>query len=359
MAMSTMADTDGPDIVWGCCTLGLQDDCYVVCIKCSKAFHEACLVITNNRGGASISDAANWTCLLCTKKQGNNDNTPVRFNPNVTTRPGKRQALNSPPNSDDKKPITREEMDDILKGFCHEMQKAMQSTMTNVLHSELKSIKEEITEVKESMTFVNLRFEEITKEHAESRATIKSLTEKNDSMQSKMDELYARVNQMEQNARSTNIEIQCVPEKRDENVLSIVSKLSNVIDYQMSEENISHCTRIAKINKDSIRPRSIVVQFSTPRIRDNFLAAAIKFNKSKPNDRLNTSHINIPGAKVPIYVTEHLSAHNKALHAAARLKAKDIGYKYVWVRGGRIYMRKSDNSEYKIIKDISDLNKLK
>lgn len=43
-----------------------------LCIGCDKAFHEACLATV------TYSDAAAWTCPLCTGKQWNNDNTPVR-----------------------------------------------------------------------------------------------------------------------------------------------------------------------------------------------------------------------------------------------------------------------------------------
>lgn len=344
-------------IVWGCCSLGLQDDCYRVCTNCKKAFHEACLSSTKRGELATpVRDAAAWTCLPCTKKQYKDDSTPLEPYPNVTTRPGKRLAPNSPPIAEDPKPISRDEMQDILKGFGAEMNKVMRSTISSILQSELKPIKDEIADVKESMTYMNLRFEEMTKEHAESQATVKSLQDKNCLMQAKMDELTARINQLEQNARSSNVEIQCVPEKKDENLLRIVGLLGKAIGCQVTEENVSHCTRIAKFNKDSTRPRSIVVQFNTPRTRDHFLAAAIKFNKSKPDDRLNTSHINMSGMKVPIYVTEHLSASNKALHAAARLRAKDLGYKYVWIRGGRVFMRKNENSEYKIIKDMNSLD---
>lgn len=347
------------DIDWGCCSLGLEDDQYLTCTNCKKSFHEACLSLTKSCGPATAtSDVEAWTCLLCTKKQPKNDNTPLNRYSNVTTRPSKRQAPNSPANTEDPKPITRDDMQDILEGFGAEIRNMVRSTMSSILHAELKPIKEEIADIKNSMTYMNLRFEEINKEHAESQATIKLLQDKNCLMQSKIDEMNARINQLEQNARSNNVEIQCVPEKKDENLFNIVSQLGKAVGHQVNEENISHCTRIAKFNKDSNRPRSIVVQFNTSRTRDHFLAAAIRFNKSKPDDRLNTSHINMSGAKIPIFVTEHLSACNKALHAAARLKAKELGYKYVWIRGGRVYMRKSDNAEYKIIRDINSLGKL-
>ncbi|KAL0850832.1 hypothetical protein ABMA28_006752 [Loxostege sticticalis] len=341
-------------LVWGCCALGLLDDKYVKCSKCKYAYHFTCLA--SNEDEEQSTASAEWMCPLCnvTPKNQNKDNTPVRYNPNITIRASKRPALNSPPSAE--KPLTREEMLNI----AHDMMSQMEKTMKSLLNSEVRPLKEELKEVKESMSFMNAQYEEVLREQEKSKETIKNLQTENNQMQVKIEDLSSRVNQLEQNARMNNVEIQCLPEKRDENLLSTVTKLANVIDCQLTEENVVKCTRIARMNKDSVRPRSIVVQFSTPRIRDQFLAASIKFNKPKPpQDKLNSSHLGMTCTKTPIFITEHLSATNKALHAAARLKAKQKGFKYVWIRGGRIYMRKTDNSEYIIVKDINSLDKIK
>lgn len=153
--------------------------------------------------------------------------------------------------------------------------------------------------------------------------------------------------------------MQCIPEKKEENLIGILTKISNVIEYPLSTEKIANCNRIAKINAKNNRPRSIVVQFTTPRDRDNFLAAAVKFNKPKPTvEKLNTGHLGLSGAIQPIFIQEHLSPVNKALHAATRSAAKDKGYKHVWVRNGRIFLRKTDTSEYLVIKNMESLAKL-
>lgn len=298
-----------------------------------------------------------WICPLCTDahKVGENDNTPVKYDPNVSVRPRKKPALNSPPGD---KPVTRDEMEDIIQGFMVEVNKSIRKTIGDILSTELKSIRGELNEVKESMDFINDKFEAITQENSDSSMKIKRLEEENSSLQSTIQDLSTRINHLEQSARNNNIEIQCVPEKRDENLLNIVKNLGNTINFQITEDYLAHLTRVAKLNKDSNRPRSIIVQFNSPRVRDQFLAASIKYNKYHPQDRLNSSHAGISGAKTPIFVCEHLSTANKTLHAAARQVAKDKGYKYVWVRGGRIYMRKTETSEFKIIKNTDSLNKL-
>lgn len=148
------------------------------------------------------------------------------------------------------------------------------------------------------------------------------------------------------------------PEK-DGNLIGILTTLSNVIKYPLSTEKTTKCSRIAKINANISRPRSIVVQLTTPRERDNFLSGVIKLNKSKSKEeKLNTGHLGISGATQPIFIHEHLSPVNKALHAATRSTAREKGCKHVWVRNGRIFVRKTDTSDYRVIKNIESLDKL-
>lgn len=74
-----------------------------------------------------------------------------------------------------------------------------------------------------------------------------------------------------------------------------------------------------------------------------------KFNKQHQDAKLNTKTIGIGGAATPIFVAEHLSPENRSLHAATRLKAKALGFKFVWVRNGKIYVRKAESARPKLI----------
>ncbi|CAG4976855.1 unnamed protein product [Parnassius apollo] len=107
-----MAAKGHKNLVWGCCSIGLQDQHYMQYTECTKLYHLECLSIPSNEDDPTTST---WLCPQChgTQKLGNNDNTPVRYNPNITVR--KRQALNSPPKASDERPITRDEMQEIIK----------------------------------------------------------------------------------------------------------------------------------------------------------------------------------------------------------------------------------------------------
>nr|XP_034826643.1 uncharacterized protein LOC117984103 [Maniola hyperantus] len=165
---------------------------------------------------------------------------------------------------------------------------------------------------------------------------------------------------IEQRARESNLELQCIPEFPRENLVNTVMQLGKAISYPISQNDIISCTRIAKVNSSSSRPRSVVLKLSSPRKRDEVLGACLKFNKSNPLDKLNCSHLGIAAPdKSPIFVSEHLSPANRALHALSRSFKKEHGYKYLWVRHGRIMMRKDDSSPAIWIKNTDALKEIK
>lgn len=293
----------------------------------------------------------------------NQENASLKMDDNATKRSAKRPAISSPPGVLNV-PVTKDEVCEIVKDVIHSEVTALitqiNANMSSFFGSQLKDLKSEISEMRESMQSINQQYEEFTSQHQSSVKTIQDLRNENNDMRSTLATLGNRVNHLEQQARIANIEIQCVPEKKNENLLTIVTDLAKVIQCELKPENIVKCTRVAKFDPAGARPRSVVVQLSSPAVRDKFLASAFAYNKSinKTEDKLNTTNLGIGGEKRPIYVLEQLSPTNKALHAATRSKAKSKGYKYVWTRYGKIYVRKSDDSDRIWVKDENSLDKL-
>lgn len=284
------------------------------------------------------------------------------------TRAAKRQALGSPnpsvtPDAASVGPVTTTQVRDVVQEIIgREMSAFMQqfnNTLRDILNTELKPIKDDVQELTRAVDHMSNQYDDILKEQEIVNVKMKILETENHSLNVAVDDLKKRINQMEQYARSNNAEIQCVPESKNENLLSIIAKLGEVVNCPTAGKNVSHCSRIAKFDSNSGRPRSIVVQFSNPRFRDELLAAVIKFNKPRKGvEKLNVSHLGINESKDPIFVTEHLSPANKDLHAAARQVKKAKNYQYLWVRNGKIFMRKNETSNYILIKDKHTLDKL-
>lgn len=314
---------------------------------------------------------ASWKCQECRNKKPKRDNTntPVRSmidipvgddknaeadELNYVTQRIHRAATYSPPVEEEV--LTVKNLREIIK---EELSVALKTVISQQVTQQLKSIKIQMTSFQDSMNFYNEQFEDLKKRLEEKCSIISRLESDNDKLKSSYNDLKNNMNLLEQQARSTNMEIQCVPENKSENLVNTVLQLGKVLDCDVSETEISHCTRIAKLNTQNQRPRSILVCFRTQRLRDKFIAGASKFNKDNIKDKLNTSHLGI-GCDRPqaIYLVEHLTPENKDLHAAARTRAKEIGFKHAWVRNGRIFLRKTDGSDVILVRNKDQLKTL-
>lgn len=347
-----------------CCSECITDGSSVVnCSSCKTSYHHSCLTAISD-SEFQLPESHDWLCPTCKPKTSNADNTPIRnrlvTNSNVTLRRKGSTSVNTI-NDDvcDDTPVTSADVARIVKNHTDELMRHLNQTLANYVNKELKSITDKIEGLKTSIGFMNEKFEEMKAEFLLNTKIVRDVQKENEELKATIKDLNMRVGQIEQQARSSNLEIQCMPEHKNENLVSMVMNISRVISANLSETNIHNVTRTAKQTPTSTRPKSIVVQFSSPRLRDNFLASAISFNKNKsPEEKLNTALLGYGGKKENVYIVEHLSPANKALHAQTRIKAKKLGYRFVWVRGGKIFVRKTDGADFKYIKDNDTLDKL-
>lgn len=337
------------------CLNTLNDTPTLQCSRCNAKYHYYCMNLTQpDYVAMSDETLSNWICVLCRSKErkgGDNTNTPVRapiYSPQpdfVTQRSKTRNAAScSCLSADNIRDLMREE---LLNFFQHK------------INPQLSDLRSALTSIETSVSYFNEELEKVKAQTAAQAANIESIRLENESLRAANLSLSSRLAQLDQHSRSSNVEIQCVPESKQENLIKTVQQLGKIIKCPLDEAQIHVCSRLAKMNNASPRPRSILVKFSSPRLRDEFLAATSKFNKNNKDDKLNASHLGIGGSKKsPIYVVEHLTPDNKALHAAARSKARELKYKFVWIRDGRIFMRKTEESNYVYVKNLDVLNHL-
>lgn len=230
--------------------------------------------------------------------------------------------------------------------------------LSETLETKLAPIKEQLSEMQTFANFISAEYDELKRDMSVLITDNRQLQSESNKLRTTVNALTDRLNQMEQVMRESNIEIQGVPEHKAENVISIVKQLANVVSYKLSDADILHCTRVASMNKQSKRPRTIVAKLRSTRCRDELYSSVSKYNKANAKDKLNSSLLGIAGEKTSVYVSEHLSPINKALHAAARIKAKEMGYMFVWVRNGRIFMRKNETSRFIHVRNEGTLSEL-
>lgn len=337
------------------CEKPLKSTERVVCtqLDCKKPFHYQCVQLTSKNFKKQLS----WKCpdcvigLLSTKRRAKNDDTPCKALTSVS-------GSNSP---DEQQTVP------VAGGRCvttsddEEKSTDLQSTIRNIIHKELRQIirevfsaefeklSKELRDFGESLNFMNDQFEEL-------KANVKACAEENkgfrtetDILKRKVKDLESRLSIMEQDSRQSNIEIHCLPEHRQENLINTVIQIGKVVSCPVSEADILVCNRVQKLNRDSKMPKTVICKLANKLKRDNLLASVYKYNKSHPKDKLNSKHLGLGDRESPVFINEHLTPANKSLHAATRIWAKEKQYKYVWVRNGKIFVRRDNEQPARII----------
>ncbi|XP_050667741.1 uncharacterized protein LOC126967323 [Leptidea sinapis] len=270
---------------------------------------------------------------------------------NITVRKKTTPPSSAPEPKVDNENLISAISDRVLTSFRSEIPRMLSSA----LHKELSEIKQELLEYRKSIDFLSSSHDDLIKAVERLSSENMQLKKENGSLSSTVLNLSERLNNLEQHLRENNLELNGVPENRSESLPNLVQQCANVIGHKFNDADIVHCTRVAKRDKDSKLPRAIVVKFKSLRCRDEFYSAVFRYNKANPNEKLNTALLGITGHKKPVYVSEHLSPQNKFLHAAARKKAKELKYSFVWIRNGKIYVRKSSDSKYILIRNEKSL----
>lgn len=223
----------------------------------------------------------------------------------------------------------------------------------NKIASELKD------EFNKTTDFIMEEVKDLKSTVAQKDTIIKTLQNDNAQLQDETKTMRARLCVLEKLSRDRNLEIQAVPEKRGENVVSLVKTLCETVKLPISDSDIHACKRVAKMDASSKRPRNIVVTLQSPRLRDSVLSAAQRYNKEHKDGKLSTKHLGMTDINNQIYVSEHLSPECKQLYAAARRSAKEKNYTYCWAKYGHIYLRKNEKTDPILVKSLDFLNSLK
>ncbi|KAJ2948942.1 hypothetical protein O0L34_g5880 [Tuta absoluta] len=203
-------------------------------------------------------------------------------------------------------------------------------------HGEITAVRTELTALKQD---VNNRFEkneeDIEQLHHEIM-TLRSEIDHRDRMQ-----------------QLNNVEISGVTENNGENLNQIVTLLATKLGVSLDLRDVDYVARAGKrrtVEGDlPLRPRPIIVRFTRRAPRDELLRAA------RTRRNLSTDLIEIAGERRSVYVNEHLIKADRQLYGKARSVARELNFKYVWKKNGRIMIKKTDHGEIYHIRSENDL----
>lgn len=165
--------------------------------------------------------------------------------------------------------------------------------------------------------------------------------------------LETKIDSLEQQARQCNIEITNVPERKSENLLSLVLAVGSAVGCTVLQSDILSVHRVPHAQPGVSKPKNIIVKFASRILRDNLLSS---FRLAKG---LKTDQLGVHGTPQAVYLNEHLTLRNKILFRETREAAKRNGFRYVWVRHATILVRESDSSAIFAVRSHGDLSRIK
>lgn len=344
------------------CQKIIKDRRFLRCTICSQFFEIACTNISDKSFSLmNIENRNQWKCNMCKNKKSDNTNTPLK----PTQSPIGTDVLITHKNKDDVTSLPPTFVHDLMPIIRKEIQNAVAEAVKNAVSfyfaKEFDSIKNDLAtlkDLKSTIEFISADYDKVKTDLNTYENKMKVLSEENKKLSDTVINLSNRVTLLEQHSRENNIELNGVPENKSENLITIVKQLASTVSAPLQDADIVNCVRVRKMDETSSKPRSIIVKLISTRARDEVIAAVSKFNKSNRENKLHTGHLGFGTKKTPIYVSEHLSPQLKYLYARTRQAARDKGVTYVWIRNGRIFVRKNDTSPAKQIRHIEALENI-
>lgn len=147
-----------------------------------------------------------------------------------------------------------------------------------------------------------------------------------------------------------NIEVYNIPERRGENLVTLVGSIGDKIKFPIAQSDIFSVHHVPQktLNKD--RPKNIVVRFSSVPFRDN-VVSAIGLAKELKSDQ-----IGIASSPHTIYVNEHLTLKEKLFFRECRLVVNKHKFKHCRVKHSTILVHRTDISTIFAIRNRNDFH---
>nr|XP_022908626.1 uncharacterized protein LOC111419968 [Onthophagus taurus] len=291
------------------------------CESCSVWFHSKCTDIPKGSVAALSIPGASWRCKVCRSPESR-----------------RRSSLFCPPPAAPPVPsLPAATLESVLDAVRE-------------IRSDLKTLNSRYADLVESVQFCSNKVSEfegvIGRLHNQFKL-VEKITAENVTLKREVVDLTSRVSELEQYSRRSNLEIQGIPQKNNEDLVKVLSSIGESLDVSISPSEVDAIHRVPQgpgraSNSD---PKAIVL-----------LAAAKLRRRSAPKD--SGPGLSIDGISDKLFINEHLTQANKILFGRTKKMAREKKYKYVWIRDCKIFVRKGDDSRPILIRSTGDIDKL-
>ncbi|KAF6202620.1 hypothetical protein GE061_003019 [Apolygus lucorum] len=317
----------------GVCASGFAHNAFrLTCEKCNLVFHIKCVNIAKADYSYMMDNKKPYFCPSCSKER--------RMS----------RVIGAPSEADKQVELLNviEEIREDIRTSNRQLQEEIerQASEINDLKVHLSTYSDYIESNKQSLDRVD--------------SSLKALADKVDNVvdcqkgyDKKLEELTEMINNVDQQARESTVEISGYPEAENENVLEIVKKIGDAVNFPISEQMLDDCYRIKPRNPRIGFPGMIIVSFVRKLDKKGFYSAAWKMKD------FNTRNVGfLLGEPSRIYVNNSLTQYNRKLLGACKEFKRKNNFKFVWVRNGCIFLKLSEDSQRIHVKSHGALQQL-
>lgn len=221
------------------------------------------------------------------------------------------------------------------------------SKSSNETRDNFASLKKDVAQVTSTLTSLESKLSILEAENTAVKLQYEVLKKENEDLSKQLNHLKYDLGEIQQYTRSNNIEIKGVPLTKNENVYTVLETLATALEVDHNGGDVSIAHRLQQ-PKDKSQSPSIVVQFVSRYVRNQWLAAARK-------KHLQTTDLSKALRPAPVFVNEHLTPANKALLGKAKFLAKKSKLHAAWSRNGTIFLRKTAESNSQRVRSLQEV----
>ncbi|XP_039287801.1 uncharacterized protein LOC120352170 [Nilaparvata lugens] len=161
--------------------------------------------------------------------------------------------------------------------------------------------------------------------------------------------LQRAVSDLQQYTRSNCLELHNYPQEKNEDLIGVVKSVSKALGHELTDMQIDNCHRLP--TRDQKKTPPIIIKLTRRIDKEEIL------RRRRVKRDFSTRHLNLP-SDIPLYVNESLAPERRKVLALAKVAKTEKAYKYLWIRNGKILMRKSDGKPVISLETVDDLDKL-
>lgn len=215
----------------------------------------------------------------------------------------------------------------------------------------------EIRDFRKSMEFMSDKYDQLLQKHnllieenKQMKINFAQITSTNEIMQESMNDMSIDINEIKQNKLKRKLVITGAPVINNPNELkTLYTEIITKLELSQNENKISDIFQGKHINSGT-QSAPIFIELQCVDAKNTLLQIS-RARKLKTTDfGFNNNN--------KIKISERLTTHNiQLLNEANQLRSH--GFKFIWVKNGKIFIRKSNNSEIINIKHISEIDSRK